>query len=86
MKVNLSLALAAILIGGTVSAQHSGQKATLGVKGGLNLYNIHNNNSTSYDAKVGWNAGLLAHIHLVPHLALQPEVVYSAQGAKYSNA
>ncbi|MEO6547162.1 MAG: porin family protein [Ferruginibacter sp.] len=85
MKVNLFVALAAILIGGTVSAQHSGQKVAIGIKGGVNLTTIHINNSTSYDPKVGWNAGLLAHVHLVPHLALQPELVYSAQGAKFSN-
>ncbi|MCW3093449.1 MAG: hypothetical protein JWP81_4518 [Ferruginibacter sp.] len=85
MKVNLCLALAAILIGGTVSAQHSGQKVAIGIKGGVNLTTIHNDNDVKYDAKVGWNAGLLAHIHLVPRLALQPEIVYSAQGAKYAN-
>jgi hypothetical protein len=34
--------------------------------------------------KPGFNAGLLGHIHLAPQLALQPEIVYSAQGTKYT--
>ncbi|MEO5888655.1 MAG: porin family protein [Ferruginibacter sp.] len=81
-KVFLSSALATILFAGTLSAQHSSQKITLGIKGGLNLYKISTDNSSDYDAKIGFNAGLLAHVHLVPHLALQPEIVYSQQGAK----
>lgn len=35
-------------------------------------------------SKVGFNGGLLAHVHIAPNLALQPEVVYSGQGAKYT--
>ena len=82
MKYYFSVAIAAILMVGTASAQH----VNLGIKGGLNLYNLHNDNGVKYDTKAGFNAGLLGHIHLAPQLALQPEIVYSAQGAKYTNA
>ena len=82
MKFYLSVALAATMMTASVSAQ----KVNLGVKGGLNVFNIHNDNGVEYDTKTGFNAGLLAHIHLAPQLALQPEVVYSAQGAKYTIA
>src|ERR1700712_1581911 len=66
------------------SAQHSSQKATIGIKGGINLYNIDlpDNGGAAFHNKIGFNAGLLAHIHLIPRLALQPEIVYSVQGTK----
>ena len=34
------------------------------------------------DSRIGFHAGALAHIHLSPQWALQPEIVYSAEGAK----
>ena len=92
MKNYLIAASAAILmIGSTVklNAQHGDTKAkqvTLGVKGGLNVYNIHNDNNVKYDAKTGFHVGMLGHIHLDKRFAIQPELVYSAQGAKYTVA
>ncbi len=55
-----------------------------GLKGGVNLANVQTN-TTNTDLRTGWHAGALAHIHLSPAFALQPEVMYSAQGAKLSN-
>jgi hypothetical protein len=78
MKFYLSMALAMILMIGTASAQH----VNIGIKGGLNVYNINNDNGVKYDNKAGFHLGLIGHIHLAPHLALQPEVMYSSQGAK----
>ncbi len=80
MKFYLTMAIAACLLTGAAKAQH----ANIGIKGGLNIYNVHNDNNTKYDTKLGFNAGLLGHIHLTKQLALQPEIVYSAQGAKYN--
>jgi hypothetical protein len=34
----------------------------------------------------GFHAGGLAHIHLNRHFALQPELVYSSQGAEYGSS
>jgi len=67
-----------------ISAFIFAQQATIGLKAGLNVSNL--SNSTGYDmgSKLGFNGGLLAHIHLNPSLALQPEAVYSSQGAKYT--
>ncbi|MBC7687314.1 MAG: PorT family protein [Aquabacterium sp.] len=85
MKTYLTVAVAAILIGGSASAQHSAQKVNIGIKGGVNLTNIYTENSTKLDDKVGFNAGLLGHIHLTREIALQPEITYSLQGAKFPN-
>jgi hypothetical protein len=79
MKIYLVAAIAAMLIAGTATAQH----VNFGIKGGLNMYNIHNSNDTKYDSKIGYHIGLLAHVHMAQHFALQPEVVFSTQGAKY---
>ncbi|HSN61838.1 MAG TPA: porin family protein [Ferruginibacter sp.] len=78
MKSILSVALAAILMSGSAKAQ----SVNFGIKGGLNLYTLNDERDVKYDSKPGVNVGLLAHIHLAPQLGLQPEVVYSLQGAK----
>lgn len=81
MKFYVGLATALFLVVGTASAQH----ANFGVKGGLNLYNIENDNGTQYDLKSGFHLGMLLHIHVSTHFAMQPELLYSAQGAKYNS-
>lgn len=81
MKVYLSVAVAAMLMTSTVNAQH----VNIGIKGGLNLYNINNDNNAEFDTKAGFHLGLLGHIHMSKQFALQPELVYSAQGAKLTS-
>jgi len=61
------------------------QDINIGVKGGLNVYNINNDNNSEYDSKLGFHLGLIGHIHLTRQFAVQPELVYSVQGAKYTN-
>ena len=82
MKNYLNFAFAAILMSNAANAQHM----NIGIKAGLNIYNIHNDNSSAYDTKAGFHAGLVGHFHLDKHLAFQPELVYSAEGAKYTIA
>lgn len=85
MKLLFAL-LTAILITSAAVAQHGNTPKghlSLGIKGGLNLYNINNDNDLEYDYKVGYHFGLLGHIHINRYFAVQPEVVYSLQGAKY---
>ena len=79
MKLQLSAALIAIVFATAVQAQH----VNIGIKAGLNLYNIKNNNDVKYDTKAGLHAGLLGHIHITKNFAVQPEILFSAQGAKY---
>ncbi|MGV3528766.1 MAG: porin family protein [Flavisolibacter sp.] len=54
------------------------QMSGIGVKAGLNLSSI-----TNRDMKPGYHVGFLAHLRMGQSWALQPEVVYSNQGAKY---
>jgi hypothetical protein len=82
IKFYTAMMTTAILISGSVHAQH----VNIGIKGGLNVFNIHNDNGVKYDAKTGLHLGLLGHIHLDKEWAVQPEIVYSSQGAKYNFA
>jgi opacity protein-like surface antigen len=77
MKVIIGMILTAVLTATAVQAQH----VNMGIKGGLNLYSIYNADNSGTELKPGWHLGLLWHIHKGEHLALQPEVVYSVQGA-----
>lgn len=55
--------------------------AKFGLKAGVNISTLRQDN-VSYDSRVGLHVGGLAHIHLAPQWALQPEVLYSQEGAK----
>jgi len=78
MKNYVIAFMMSMLLTGTLSAQ----SVNLGVKGGLNVYNVSNNNQ--YNPKAGVHLGLLGHIHLAntSKWALQPEIMYSSQGAR----
>lgn len=55
----------------------------LGLKAGVNISNIQiKNNEDAYDPRTGFHVGALAHIHISDHFAVQPEVMYSTQGAE----
>lgn len=54
----------------------------IGLKGGVNIATF---NGANIDSRTGWNAGIFAHAHLSKHIALQPELQYSQQGAAWSN-
>ena len=88
MKFLIGL-ITAILMSGVANAQHGNAPVgnlSLGIKAGVNLYNVQNNNNTGYDQKIGYNFGLLGHIHVGNQFAIQPEIVYSTQGAKIGNS
>ncbi|MEO6819722.1 MAG: porin family protein [Ginsengibacter sp.] len=56
------------------------QGVHFGLKAGMNASSLSNTNS---DSKIGFNAGALAHIHTSSKSwAIQPELVYSVEGAK----
>lgn len=61
------------------------QDVAFGLKGGLNLASWSNNSSgIGYQNRTGFHAGLLAQVNVSPNFAVQPEVVYSSQGTKYT--
>lgn len=59
------------------------QDVHFGVKGGINVSQLHFNDNSSTDSKAGLHLGLLAHIHTSSKTwAIQPELFYSMEGAK----
>ncbi|WP_296619891.1 porin family protein [Marivirga sp.] len=81
MKFYLISFFIAFLATSSLQAQHM----NIGVKGGLNMYNVVNENGSNREPLLGFNLGLIGHFHLSDQFALQPEVVFSTQGAKFSN-
>lgn len=56
-----------------------------GVKGGLNFSTLNKDMDDNAETKTGVHLGLFAHIHLSDHFALQPELLFSSQGANYNS-
>lgn len=75
MKKLLSIAL---LLGGILSMQ---AQLRIGIKAGPNFSNLE---GVTFDTKMrtGFHFGLAAELKLPGKLALQPELLYSSQGAK----
>jgi len=61
------------------------QHVNFGLKGGVNFATLKDDGNENADGRTAWHAGALAHIHISEHFAIQPEVVYSSQGAEYPN-
>lgn len=51
-----------------------------GVKAGVNYADVKSELYPNHDNRLDFHAGILGHIHMSPHIALQPEIVYSRQG------
>jgi len=59
------------------------QKVHFGIKAGMNASSLNYEGNQDMQSKIGFNAGLLAHIHTGNEFwAFQPEVYYSSEGAK----
>jgi len=66
----------------------AGAQVQFGAKAGLNLANVHVSPSepgTSFKMSPNVNVGVLAYLPLAGKLGLQPEVIYSGQGAKVTS-
>jgi hypothetical protein len=59
------------------------QETRFGVKGGLNLSNITGGNVDGTKSLVGFHVGGFAEIKIAEKFAIQPELLYSAQGSTF---
>ena len=75
-----------------VSTNMQAQAVTFGFKGGLNYANqtgsdiTVNNTNYNTDAITSYHVGLITELKLTDGFAIQPELLYSTQGASYKNA
>lgn len=77
MKHYIVLAMIVVLFNHMALAQ----KVNIGFKAGFSSFSFYNSNGVDYNNETGFHAGMLAHIHISNHFAMQPELVYSEQGA-----
>jgi hypothetical protein len=83
MKKIFVVGIVCLLVNYVLKAQTA--HAEFGLKGGVNISNISIDNNGDYNSRTGFYLGGLAHIHLTRHFAVQPEVMYSAQGADFGS-
>jgi len=83
MKKRIVL-LSSILLFGLVSALAQAQ-LSIGLKGGLNFAKLDFDQSVAdnYDSRTGYHAGLFTLVKIGP-IGIQPEVIFSKQGTKYT--
>ena len=79
-KFSLSLGL---LIG--IASAANAQGARFGIKAGVNLASLTNNNTESKKNLVGFAAGLMADFSFSDLISLHPEVLFSQKGVKYTS-
>ncbi|WP_426483999.1 porin family protein [Flavobacterium sp. 2] len=78
----LILSAVAVMAFGFANAQD----VKFGLKGGFNLSNISGDTEgLNFKSKAGFNVGGFAEIKLSDEFAIQPEILYSTQGAKVKN-
>lgn len=62
------------------------QKAQFGIKGGLNSSNFSGDTEgVDFKSRIGFNVGAFAAIELSEKITLQPEILFSTQGAEAQN-
>ena len=77
-----NLILAVIAIFG-ISATSQAQLLKLGVKAGPNFSNFSGGISDiNYKSRTSFHAGLVAEVKVLENFSVQPELLYSSQGAK----
>ncbi len=78
-KISIVLLLVIVGINGSLG------QVNFGVKAGLNISSINGLVSSNQSkAKLGLNAGFLASISVAKKITLQPEILYSDKGYRYS--
>lgn len=83
MKTLLSITM--LIFSLQLQAQNARHAPEYGIKGGFNFATLNADGGGDINTRTAIHAGLLAHLHLTKMLAIQPEVLYSGQGAKFPN-
>ncbi|MFD2562171.1 porin family protein [Aquimarina rubra] len=76
--------LLVVLFLGLITVMNAQEESIrFGAKAGLNLANITGDGTENLDMRTSFHIGALVEIPLSDKFALQPELMYSAQGAKF---
>lgn len=86
LKINFRIMIKSIILASGIfflmATGSMAQHVNIGIKTGLNFYNLNGNHIPNPDFIPGFHVGMLGHIHLTDRFGLQPEFTYSLQGAK----
>jgi hypothetical protein len=63
----------------------NGQDVKIGVKLGTNIASVNGSNANNLDSRTGFVFGVTAEIPFTEKFSIQPELLYSAQGAQQGN-
>ncbi|WP_228530398.1 porin family protein [Tamlana sp. I1] len=92
MKNLGKISIAMLLIFGVTATSNAQindtSKPQIGVKGGLNFSNLHDNDVDDDNMLTSFNAGLYTNFPITNILSIQPELLYSRKGSEsvYDNA
>ena len=78
MIKKLCIAFVAIAFSGTVNAQD----VKIGLKIGMNISSVNGSEANNLDSRTGFVLGATAEVPLTDKLSIQPELLFSEQGAK----
>lgn len=81
MKKSIFLFVLALGFATTMAAQG----AHFGIKAGVNFANL-NGGDADLDGRTGFHVGLVGELRLSDKFAVQPEAIYSSQGAKFGSS
>jgi hypothetical protein len=76
--------LALVILAG-ISFATANAQFQFGAKGGFNFATLSGSDIDGSKTLVNFNVGVFARLPLIERLSLQPELVYSVQGAKFDN-
>lgn len=80
-KLFFCIAIAAVSVSGAIA-----QEVRLGAKGGVNFSTLSGDDLGDVKSRTGFHIGGLVEIPVSERFSIQPEVLYSAQGAKYEES
>lgn len=80
LKVIFTVSVLVFFLGAISNAQET-NKATFGIKGGVNFSNLYTKDADNTKTLVGFNVGVFSKIPITNMFAIQPELFYTTKGA-----
>jgi len=87
LQIIFSVSILVFFLNTLANAQET-NKATVGIKGGVNLSNLYTKDADNTKTLFGFNAGIFSKIPITSMFAIQPELTFTTKGADvtYRNA
>lgn len=83
-KLLLTLAVVLLFAMGVTAQDEAVGLTGKGIKAGLGLANLYGDDVEDTDIKLGFNGGAFVTYHFIPQFAIQPEIMFTMKGTKFS--